>query len=115
MRTFLLPALVLLASPAGAATRNFGIEGFDRIRLDGPFKVRLTTGVAPFAKATGSAAAIDRVAIGRQGRTMIVHLNQSSWGGYPGEAPGPVEIALGTHELSAASVNGSGSLEINRI
>ena len=115
MRTLLLAALVLLAAPAGAATRNFGIEGFDRIRLDGPFKVKLTTGVAPFAKASGSAAAIDRVAVERQGRTLIVHVNQSSWGGYPGEALGPVEIALGTHELTGASVNGSGSLEITRI
>ena len=108
-------AAALIASPAAAATRNFGIEGFDRIRVDGPFKVRLTTGVAPFAKATGSATAIDRVAIERQGRTLIVHLNRSSWGGYPGASPGPVEIALGTHELAAATVNGSGSLEINRI
>ena len=115
MRTFLIPALLFLAAPAGAATRNFGVEGFDRVRIDGPFKVRLTTGVAPFARATGSATAIDRVAIDRQGRTLIVHLNQSSWGGYPGEAPGPVEIALGTHELAAATVNGSGNLEINRI
>ncbi|MFL6744237.1 MAG: hypothetical protein ACJ8E3_09835 [Sphingomicrobium sp.] len=53
MRTALLTAFALLAAPAGAATRNFGIEGFDRIRLEGPFSVKLTTGVAPFAKATG--------------------------------------------------------------
>ena len=111
----LVLAALLLAAPAPAATRNFGIEGFDRIRVDGPFKVRLTTGVAPFARATGSETAINRVAIDRQGRTLVVRVNQSSWGGYPGAAPGPVEVALGTHELSAASVNGSGSLEINRI
>lgn len=115
MRTLLFTALVLLATPVGAATRNFGIEGFDRIRVEGPFKVRLTTGVAPFAKATGSETAINRVAVDLQGRTLVVHLNQSSWGGYPGAAAGPVEVALGTHELSAASVNGSGNLEINRI
>jgi len=115
MRTFLLAALALLAVPAQAATRNFGVEGFDRIRVDGPFKVKLTTGVAPFAKATGSAIALERVALDLQGRTLVVHVNQSSWGGSPGAAPGPVEIALGTHELSGAAVNGSGSLEINRI
>ena len=115
MRTFAFASLVLLAAPAGAATRNFGIEGFDRIRLEGPFKVKLTTGVAPFAKATGSEVAINGVAVDLQGRTLVVHRNQSSWGGYPGAAAGPVEIALGTHELSAAQVNGSGSLEISRI
>lgn len=115
MRTCLLAAVTLLASPAGAATRNFGVDGFDRIRVDGPFKVRLTTGVAPFAKVSGSPAAIDRVAIDTQGRTLVVHVSRSSWGGYPGSAHGPVEISVGSHELSAAWVNGSGSLDIDRV
>jgi hypothetical protein len=113
-----LPAILLAlaaASPADAATRNFGISGFDRIRVDGPFKVRLTTGVPPFAKATGSAAALDGIAFDMIGRTLVIHLNRSSWGGYPGEPGGPVEISVGTHELSAAWLNGAGSLSINRI
>src|SRR5262249_55936886 len=38
-----------------------------------------------------------------------------SWGGYPGETGGPVEITIGTHDLSAAWLNGSGSLDINRV
>ena len=115
MRICILAAITLLASPAGAATRNFGVDGFDRIRVDGPYKVRLTTGMAPFARVTGSPAAIDRVAIDTQGRTLVVHVSRSSWGGYPGAAPGPVEISVGSHELSAAWVNGSGSLDIDRI
>lgn len=121
MRTFPalgLPALILLAcaaAPAGAATRNFGVSGFDRIRVEGPFKVRLTTGVAPFAIATGgSAAALDSVSIDVQGRTLVVRGNRSSWAGYPGAAKGPVEISIGTHELSAAGLNGSGSLAIDK-
>jgi hypothetical protein len=114
----LLPAFALLAcaaaAPADAATRNFGVSGFDRIRVDGPFKVRLTTGVAPFAIASGSANAIDAVAVEVNGRTLIVRSNRSSWGGYPGEAKGPVEISIGTHELTAAWVNGAGSLAIDK-
>ena len=65
MRIFVLVvAASAIAMPAGAATRNFGITSFDKVRVDGPFKVRLTTGVAPFASATGSPAAIDRVGLG---------------------------------------------------
>jgi hypothetical protein len=109
-------ALIALASaPAGAATRNFGVSGFDRVRIDGPFKVRLTTGVAPFARASGSAAAIDGIAVEVQGRTLVVRVNRSTWGGYPGEAKGPVEVIVGTHELSAALVNGVGSLTIDKV
>jgi|SRR5437868_885321 len=114
-RPLALLATLLLASPAAAATRNFGISSFDRIRVDGPFKVNLTTGVAPFATASGSTTAIDHVAVDVEGRTLIVHLNRSSWGGYPSEDGGPVEINIGTHDLTAAWLNGSGSLSIDQV
>src|SRR5207302_6442980 len=118
MRTFLLSAAAFalaFAAPAGAATRNFGITGFEKVRIEGPFKVRLTTGVAPFASASGSPAAIDRVAIDVRGNTLVVHSNTSSWGGYPGQGGGTVEISLGTHDLSSAWLNGSGTLAINKV
>jgi hypothetical protein len=117
MRTFLMAAALAptLAAPAGAATRNFGITSFEKVRIEGPFRVSLTTGVAPFARATGSAAAIDRVAIDVQGNTLVVHSNLSGWGGYPGQQSGPVEISLGTHDLSSAWLSGSGSLAIDRV
>jgi hypothetical protein len=117
MRTLLIAAAAaaLLAAPAGAATRNFGITSFDKIRVDGPFRVTLATGVAPFARASGSAAAIDRVAIDVQGNTLVVHNDVSSWGGYPGKDAGTVEIALGTHDLTSAWLNGSGLLSIDRV
>ena len=108
-------ALLAVATPAGAETRNFGVNSFEKIRVDGPFKVTLTTGVAPFAKAIGSAQAIDRVAVDVRGNTLVVHNNASSWGGYPGRDTGPVEIQIGTHDLSSAWLNGSGSLAINRV
>lgn len=116
MRTFLLAAAILAAaSPASAATRNFGISGFEKVRVEGPYKVRLTTGVAPFASASGSPAAIDKVAIEMRGNTLLVHSSSSSWGGYPGRDSGPVEINLGTHDLSSAWLNGSGALQIDKV
>ena len=117
MRTRLPIFLFALAASASApaATRNFGINSFDKIQVDGPFKVRVKTGVAPYAKASGSTEALDRVAIDVQGRTLVVHPNRSSWGGYPGKDPGPVEISIGTHELTSAWLNGSGGLEIDKV
>ena len=118
MRTFVIASIVALATwplPSDAATRNFGVNGFDRIRVDGPYKVRLATGVAPFAAASGSPHALDGVAVEVQGRTLIVHSNRSSWGGYPGQDSGPVEISVGTHELTTAWLNGDGSLEIDKV
>ena len=117
MRTFLLAAsaLAALASPAAAATRNFAITSFTKVRIEGPYKVMLATGVAPFAKATGSATALDRVAIETRGDTLLVHADPNAWGGYPGEDPGPVEITIGTHDLSNVALTGAGSLAINRV
>lgn len=116
------PAFVVLlllacgaSSAAAAETRNFGVSGFDRIRVEGPFKVRLATGVAPFARASGSAAALQRLAVRVDGTTLIIQSNQSSWGGYPGKDSGPVEVNVGTHELSTAILVGAGSLAIDRV
>lgn len=107
-------AALAIAAPAAAANRSFTVTGFDRVRVDGPFMVRLTTGVAPFAKATGSPAALNGVSIEVQGRTLVVRKSPSSWGGYPGEGPGPVEIAVGTHDLSTVWLNGAGKIAIDK-
>ena len=117
MRT-LLPALLaaaVLATPASAATRNFGLSGFDRIRVEGPFKVRLSTGVAPFARASGTPDALDRVAITVEGRTLVVR-NSSAWSaGFPGQKYTPAEIDIGTHDLTSAWLNGAGTLKIDKV
>src|SRR4030095_14282066 len=120
------PILALLAlaslsapSPLGAAApttqRNFSVTSFDRIRVDGPYKVTLKTNVAPYARATGTAASIDGVSIKVEGRTLVIRSGSSGWGGYPGESRGPVTIEVGTHDLSAAYINGPGALDIDRV
>ncbi len=117
MRTFLfaLAALAAAQTPATAATRNFGITSFEKVRVEGPFKVHLTTGVAPFATANGSSAAIDQVTIEMRDDTLVVRKSTDSWGGYPGGNDGPVEIDLGTHDLRAAWLNGSGAIAIDKV
>lgn len=117
MRTFLLAvsALAVVASPASAGTRSFGITDYTKVRVEGPYKVTLTTGVPPFAKASGSAAALDRVAIEVRGDTLVIRADPNAWGGYPGQDPGPVEVSIGTHDLSSATLIGAGSLGIDKV
>jgi hypothetical protein len=112
----LVPALAIaaVAAPASAADRNFTITGFTKIRVDGPYQVTLTTDKAPFARASGDSSALNGVAIEVQGSTLVIHPDRSSWGGFPGDAHKPARIFLGTHELTAAWVNGAGSLAISR-
>jgi hypothetical protein len=116
MRLAAFAALALLATPAGAATRNYSVTSFDRIRVDGPYQVTLRTNVSPFAQASGTAASLDGVSIKVEGRTLIVRANPSAgWGGYPGEGRGPVTVTLGTPDLSAAWINGAGALFVDKV
>lgn len=117
MRPAAFAALLLIAAaPAGAATRNYSVTSFDRIRVDGPYQVALKTNVAPFARASGAQASIDALSIRVEGRTLIVRADSSSgWGGYPGEGRGPVTIEIGTHDLTNAWINGAGALSIDRV
>lgn len=116
--TRLLPTLALLlaASPALAAERRYSITEFDRIQIDGPVRVRVRTDVPNSATATGSAGALDRISVEVQGRTLRIRPNRSGgWGGYPGEAIGGVEIAVGARLLQGMTLTGNGSLDVDRV
>jgi hypothetical protein len=114
----LLPAAMfaLAASPALADDQRIMVMDFDRVQVEGPYQVTLTVGPTSAAVATGSRAALERVTIEVQGRTLRIRPNRSAWGGgYPGErAGGPVTVQASTRELRGASIIGPGSLSIDR-
>ena len=111
----LLSVSLVITAPAAAATRTFTVTSFDRVRVDGPYAVRLSTGRSPFAQASGSAAALDSISVQVEGRTLTIRRNPSAWGGYPGSSPEPVQISIGTHDLSSAYLNGAGTLAIDKV
>ncbi len=113
----IMPALLALAAfaaPASAAERRYSVTDFDRVVVEGPYAVRISTGRPTSATATGTQQAIDRVSIDVVGRTLRIRPNRSSWGGYPGERAGAVSVEVTTRELRAATVAGPGSLAIDR-
>ena len=108
-------ALSLLATaPAQAAERRYTVTDFDKIIVEGPFGVTVTTGKAPSAAASGSSDALERVSVDVQGRTLRIRPNRSAWGGYPGAQTGGVRIIVSTHDLRQAQLIGSGSLSIDK-
>ena len=114
-------ALLLLASLPGSSdaaaptTRNYSVTSFDRIRIDGPYKVELKTNVSPYARATGSALSLDGLSVIVEGRTLIVRSSGGGWGGYAGENRGPVTISVGTPDLRNAWINGPGALAVDQV
>jgi hypothetical protein len=79
-RILALLLLALAAVPAQAAERRFTIISFDRVRMEAPFDVSVTTGKAPSAKAEGSVAALDSVDLRVEGRTLIVRQRAAGTG-----------------------------------
>lgn len=114
MRSIMIAALAV-AAPAAAAERRYSVTDFDRVQVEGPFHVTLMTGKSGSATASGDMRAIDRLSLEVQGGTLRIRPNRSAWGGFPGEAGGgPLKIVVSTRDLRAASVNGSGSLAIDK-
>jgi hypothetical protein len=116
MNRIMLAALgcFALSAPASAAERRYSVVDFDRVVVEGPYAVRLTTGRPSTAVATGSQAGLERVTVEVQGRTLRIRPNRTAWGGYPGTVTGPVTIELSTRDLRSALVSGPGSLAIDR-
>jgi hypothetical protein len=110
-----LLAAAVAASPARAADRTYSVTNFDQVRVQGPYKVRLVSGVAPFARASGSVQALDGISIIVSSQVLTVRRNPGSSSGYPGQPTGPVEIEIGGHDLRSASILGAGSLDINAV
>jgi len=111
----ILFALAALPTAAHAAERRFTVTGFDRVQVDGPYEVVLTTGRSTSAVASGTAVALHGVSIDVQGGTLRIRPKTGAWGGYPGEDAGPVRIALGTMSVKGAVLSGSGSLSIDKV
>jgi hypothetical protein len=88
---------------------------FTKIRIDGPYSVKLATGVPPSAKATGSSSALDTLSVEVEGQTLVIRKSASGWGGFPGDNPGPVTLLVGTHDLTAIWLNGAGGLRVNAV
>ncbi|HEU0134581.1 MAG TPA: head GIN domain-containing protein [Allosphingosinicella sp.] len=116
-RTLPLALLALAAAaPAAAAERTYSVTDFDRVQVDGPYRVVLQTGRSSSARAEGSVEALDHVSIDVQSGVLRVRRNRSAWGGYPGQGgPEPVTVVLTARDVRTAAVVGSGSLDVDRV
>ncbi|HEX8583695.1 MAG TPA: head GIN domain-containing protein [Allosphingosinicella sp.] len=113
----IMPFFLMLAAaaPAAAADRVYSVTDFDRVQVDGPYDVTLSTGGTTKAVATGDQAAVDRVLVDVQGRTLRIRPNPSAWGSARNASAGPVRFNLSARSLRSASVVGAGSLAIDRV
>ncbi|RYE38956.1 MAG: DUF2807 domain-containing protein, partial [Hyphomicrobiales bacterium] len=68
----LAAALATPAACAAPATRNFPVPEFSRLRVDGPYTVRVRTGSKASVVAHGPQARIDKLIVESRGSTLVV-------------------------------------------
>lgn len=109
-------ALLLVPVPAAAADRVFSVGSFEKVRVDGPFEVRIVTGGSPGAKAAGERQLIERIAIAVNGTTLTVRLGSGGWGETfrKENATAPV-ITLSTPRLVALATSAGARVSVNRM
>jgi hypothetical protein len=119
-----LLAVLLLSSPAfgqsSTTSRTVSVGSFDRVRVEGPFEVRVTIG-SPRATITRKGGA-DDVAVRVDGTTLSVRKGTGGWGEQRGGGSsgggggaGPIVVMLSTPGLTSASVAAGGRLTIAKM
>jgi hypothetical protein len=108
---FALLAL-LAAAPAYAADRPYPVADFDRLVVEGPYRVHLVVGRATTARANGTRDGLDRVSIETNGQTLRIRPQRNVWGADTGTDPGPVTIELTTRTLRSARLLGPATLDV---
>lgn len=109
-------ALLLPAAPAPAAERDFAVGSFERVRVDGPFRVRITTGGSPRARASGDRRLLERLVIAVNGGTLSVRLGAGGWGeSSPARAGQPPEVTLSTPRLASLAITAGAEARVSRM
>lgn len=104
---------LLLPAPALAIQRSYSVGSFDRVRVEGPFEVRIRTGASPGATAQGDRKLIEQLDIAVNGTTLVVRLGNEGWGETPSDAPTtPPVVTLTTPRLTSIIVNAGGRVTV---
>lgn len=104
--------LASLAAPAAAEQRRYSVTDFERVVVEGPYRVRLVTGRPSSAVANGTREGLDRVLVDVQGQTLRIRPNRNAWGGNAGADVGPVTVELATRIVRSVRVVGPGRVEV---
>lgn len=107
MLRFLTLALLVAITPAQAAERSYFIGDFDRIRIEGPFDVRLATRGTPAARVTGTTDGLD---LHVDARVLTIRAAARESNGP--RASEPATIFVRTTDLHGVAVIGGGKLVV---
>lgn len=101
--------------PGSSVSRTYQLAGFDKIEVAGPYEVKVTTGGAPGASATGGDKLLDETEVIVEGNTLKIRPKKKkgirwNWG-----KGGKAQFAVTTAMLRGAGIAGSGNIAIDKV
>lgn len=112
---FALP-LIAAAVQAHAATRSIPVPNFVKLRVEGPFSIRVHTGAKVSVRASGPQSRLDKLVVESRGTTLVLSAEKSwGWRGSNWGKDDIVHVDITVPMLEAAELTGSGDVTIDRI
>ena len=101
--------------PGSQTSRNYTVAGFERIEVSGPYSVKVVTGGAPSASATGGDKLLDETEVVVENGVLKIRARKKhgmrwSWG-----KTGKAEFTVTTAMLHRAEIAGSGGIAIDKV
>jgi len=106
-------AAAAVATGASAAEKKFMVTGFDEIDVAGPFDVVVNVGSGQSVRAVGAQKDLDRLKVEVSGRELRIGTRERGW--FDWSKTEPVKIWVTVPSLKAASLAGSGDVQIDRV
>jgi DUF4097 and DUF4098 domain-containing protein YvlB len=99
-----------------ATARNYQVGGFDQIEVAGPYDVTVRTGSGPTVSARGPQKMIEHMAVEVKNGTLSIHPErQNGWFHTGWHFRGKVELAVTVPQLHAATIAGSGDVQVDQV
>jgi hypothetical protein len=102
-------------SPGPTVERNYQVGAFDKIELAGAYDATLRTGPAPSVHAKGGENVLDRLVVEVDGDKLKIHPKERMGFHFGWGHSGKVELTITVPQLSAATLAGSGAINIDKV
>jgi hypothetical protein len=103
-------------SPGPTIERNYNVGAFDKMELAGAYDATVRTGTAVSVHAKGGENVLDQLVVEVKNGKLLIHPKERHgfhWGW--GRSSGKVELTITVPQLSAATLAGSGGINIDKV
>lgn len=101
--------------PGASVSRTYQLAAFDRIEVSGPYEVKVTTGGAPGASATGGDKLLDETEVVVEDNVLKIRPKQKKGARWNWGRGGKAQFTVTTAMLHGAGIAGSGGITVDTV